>query len=90
MHGCSSGMAFVEWCNHANEKTPSPLPGRITLIDETGKVKSIWKFKSAVILKYTGPGLNGKGTGDVAIEELEIVGEGIEPTDSDGNKPPKP
>jgi phage tail-like protein len=36
-----------------------------------------WKLFRARPTKYTGPGLNGKGT-DVAIEELVLASERIE------------
>ncbi|HEU0054907.1 MAG TPA: phage tail protein [Longimicrobium sp.] len=43
--------------------------------DHTQTVQS-WKLTNARPIKYTGPGLNGKGT-DVAIEELVLASENI-------------
>jgi len=44
--------------------------------DHTQTVQS-WKLTNARPTKYTGPGLNGKGT-DVAIEELVLASERID------------
>lgn len=48
---------------------------RITLRDEVGKPIQSWMLKDVIPLKYTGPTLNAKGGGDVAMEELVLSGE---------------
>ena len=50
----------------------------ITLRDEGGKDVQSWSLKGCIPLKYTGPTLNGKGGGDVAMEELTLSAEGID------------
>ena len=50
----------------------------ITLRDEAGAPVQAWKLRSAAPMKYTGPTLAGKGSGDVAMEELVLSIEGFE------------
>jgi len=50
----------------------------ITLRDEANNPIQSWKLISVVPKTYTGPALNGKGAGDVAIEELVLAAEGFE------------
>jgi phage tail-like protein len=52
----------------------------ITLRDEAGKAQQIYKLYAAIPKSITGPPLNGKGTGDLAIEELVLAVEGFEIT----------
>lgn len=47
------------------------------LSEDRQTVAMSWKLINARPIKYTGPGLNGKGT-DVAIEELVLAAERIE------------
>jgi len=49
----------------------------ITLRDEAGAAVESWKLRGCIPLKYTGPTLNGKGGGEVAMEELTLSVEGI-------------
>lgn len=49
----------------------------VTLRDEAGEPIESWKLRGCIPLKYTGPSLNGKGGGDVAMEELTLSVEGI-------------
>ncbi len=37
-----------------------------------------WRLQNAMPLKYTGPTLAGKGGGEVAMEELHLVHEGLD------------
>ena len=50
----------------------------ITLRDEAGQDQMRWLLRRVVPLKWTGPTLNGKGGGDVAMEELVLSAEGLE------------
>lgn len=50
----------------------------ITMRDESGTPIQQVKLFNAVISKYTGPNLTGKGGGDVAMEELVLSAEGYE------------
>lgn len=50
----------------------------IKLCDESGKPVQQWKLRNAVVMKYTGPTLAGKGGGEVAMEEIVLSVEGYE------------
>ena len=50
----------------------------ITMRDEAGNAVQIYKLFLWVPKSITGPAFNGKGAGDVAIEELVIASEGFE------------
>ena len=50
----------------------------ITLLDEARNPVASWKLRNAQPKKWTGPTLAAKGGGDVAMEELHLVCEGIE------------
>ena len=51
----------------------------ITLLDEAGQPVQGWKLRAAMPLKWTGPTLSAKGAGDVAMEELVLSVEELEP-----------
>ena len=51
---------------------------KVTLRDEAGSEVQVWTLRQAVPMKYTGPNLNAKGSGDVAMEELVLAAEGID------------
>lgn len=51
----------------------------ITLNDESGSTEVLsWKLYNCIPMKYTGPQLQGKGGGDVAMEELTLSIEGFD------------
>jgi phage tail-like protein len=52
----------------------------ITLRDEANKPVWVCKLYNVIPKGYTGPALNGKGTGDLAIEELVLEAETFEIT----------
>ena len=51
----------------------------VTLLSESGEMVQGWKLRAALPLKYTGPTLAAKGGGDVAMEELVLSIEELEP-----------
>lgn len=51
--------------------------GLVVLTDETRKPVKTWTFRRGFPLKWTGPSLNAQ-QGNVAIESIEIVHEGLE------------
>ncbi len=53
----------------------------VTLLSEDGEGVEAWKLHGAMPMKYTGPTLSAKGGGDVAMEELVVSCELIEPAD---------
>ncbi len=50
----------------------------ITLMDEARNTVAIWKLKNVQPKKWVGPTFAAKGGGEVAMEELHLVHEGIE------------
>jgi phage tail-like protein len=50
----------------------------ITLMDEARNPVATWKLTNAQIKKWVGPTLAAKGGGEVAMEEIHLVHEGIE------------
>lgn len=50
----------------------------ITLRDEAGKPVQKWVLGNAIPMKFTGPTLAAKGSGDVAMEELVLSSESLE------------
>lgn len=53
----------------------------VTLLSEDGEGVQAWKLHNAMPMKFTGPTLAAKGGGDVAMEELVLSCELIEPAD---------
>jgi phage tail-like protein len=52
----------------------------ITLRDEANNPVQIYKLYNVLPKGYTGPTLSGKGSGDLAMEELVLAAEGLEVT----------
>lgn len=50
----------------------------ITLMDEARQPVATWSLRNAQPKKWTGPTLAAKGGGEVAMEEISFVHEGIE------------
>lgn len=50
----------------------------ITLRDEANNPVQKWTLRNALPRKINGPNFNGKGGGDVAMEELVLAAEGFE------------
>jgi phage tail-like protein len=72
--------SFFEWIKAVGDGAQdSRAAVTIELMDEahTGPVMT-WKLTNARPMKYTGPTLNAKGGGDVAMEELVLSCEKIE------------
>jgi phage tail-like protein len=70
--GYVSAQAFSDWLNDVHSTRDVVL----MLRDEAGATVASWQLSKARVTKYAGPTLNAKGT-DVAIEELELSGEGL-------------
>jgi phage tail-like protein len=54
------------------------LDATVTLRNEQGQPVQSWKLSKATPVRYTGPTLGGKGSGEVAMEELILSAEAIE------------
>ena len=50
----------------------------ITLLDEARNPVATWTLRNAQPKKWSGPTLSAKGGGEVSMEELHLVHEGIE------------
>ena len=50
----------------------------ITLRDEANNPVQSWKLRGVTLMKISGPVLNGKGGGEVAMEEVVLSAEGFE------------
>ncbi|MEV5967188.1 phage tail protein [Kribbella sp. NPDC051952] len=68
------------WLNTARDGTADARTVTVSLLDEARETVATWTLRRAQPKKWTGPTLGGKGGGDVAMEELVLVHEGIEYT----------
>jgi phage tail-like protein len=66
------------WLKGVREGTPDPRSVSITLLDEARNTVATFKLQNAQPKKWTGPTLAAKGGGEVAMEELHLVHEGID------------
>jgi phage tail-like protein len=64
--------------NLARDGTIDPREIRITLLDEARSPVATWTLHNAQPKKWVGPTLAAKGGGEVAMEELHLVCEGVD------------
>jgi phage tail-like protein len=77
--GVLGSTNVFEWLKGVRDGLADPRQVTITLLDETGtKPVSTWRLRNAQPKKWTGPTLAAKGGTEVAMEELQLVHEGIE------------
>jgi phage tail-like protein len=72
------------WAWVAQVRTAGSIAKRdvlVTLLSEDGEGVQAWKLHNAMPLKFSGPTLAAKGGGDVAMEELVLSVELVEPAD---------
>lgn len=69
---------LFHWVKTVRDGTADPRTVTITLLDEARQPVATWVLRSAQPKKWTGPTLAAKGGGEVAMEELSFVCEGIE------------
>lgn len=72
-----NGKDLWEWRKSVVEGRTRRMSGTITLLDEGRRPALVWRFFEAWPSKWSGPAFNAKNN-DIAIEELEIVHEGLE------------
>lgn len=72
-----SGDLF-KWIAGVRDGTADPRSVTITLLDEARQEVARWELTNAQPKKWSGPTLAAKGGGEVAMEELSMVHEGIE------------
>ena len=69
---------LFQWLKGVRDGIPEPRPVTITLLDEARRPVGVWRIRNAQPKKWSGPALAAKGGGEVAMEELHLVHEGIE------------
>jgi phage tail-like protein len=81
--GIINSKDFWDWIKEARIDGPAAKRRvKISLLDENRNFVQRWELFDALPLKYTGPTLQAKGGGDVAMEEIVISAETIEVVDS--------
>jgi len=66
------------WLKTVRDGTADPRQVTITLLDEARQPVATWSLRNAQPKKWMGPTFAAKGGGEVAMEELHLVHEGIE------------
>jgi phage tail-like protein len=69
---------LFQWLKGVRDGTADARTVTITLLDEARSSVATWTLRRAQPKKWTGPTLAAKGGGEVAMEELHLVHEGIE------------
>lgn len=69
---------LFQWLKTVRDGTADPRNVTITLLDEARNPVATFKLRNAQPKKWAGPTLAAKGGGEVAMEELHLVHEGIE------------
>ncbi len=69
---------LFQWLKGVREGTADPRQVTITLLDEARQPVGTWVLRQAQPKKWTGPTLAAKGGGEVAMEEIHLVCEGID------------
>lgn len=65
------------WLRGVRDGVADPRNVTITLLDEAREAVATFKLVNAQPKKWTGPTLAAKGGGEVAMEELHLVHEGV-------------
>jgi phage tail-like protein len=76
--GLVGSTDLFEWIKTVRDGTADPRSVTVTLLDEARNAVATWRLRNAQPKKWTGPTLAAKGGGEVAMEELHLVHEGIE------------
>jgi phage tail-like protein len=66
------------WIKTVRDGTADSRSVTITLLDEARNPVATWSLRNAQPKKWVGPTLAAKGGGEVAMEELHLVHEGVE------------
>lgn len=76
--GIVGSADLFEWLKTVRDGGSDPRNVTVTLLDEARQAVATWVLRNAQPKKWTGPTLAAKGGGEVAMEELSFVHEGIE------------
>jgi phage tail-like protein len=66
------------WLKGVREGTADPRQVTITLLDEARQPVATWVLQECQPSKWTGPTFASKGGGEVAMEEMQLVHQGID------------
>lgn len=75
--GLMGSVDLFTWLKTVREGRVDKRNVRITLLDEARQPVMTWTLRNAQPKKWTGPTLAAKGGGEVSMEELHLVHEGI-------------
>ncbi len=76
--GLIGSVDLFEWIKKVREGKHDKRQVTISLLDEARQTVATWVLRNAQPKKWTGPTLSAKGGGEVAMEELSLVHEGID------------
>jgi phage tail-like protein len=76
--GLIGSTDLFQWLKRVREGDHEPRQVTITLLDEARQAVMSFRLRNAQPKKWVGPTLAAKGGGEVAMEELHLVHEGIE------------
>ncbi|WP_137940125.1 phage tail protein [Chitinivorax sp. B] len=76
--GLIGSTDLFEWIKRVREGAYEPRQVTVTLLDEARQPVASFRLRNAQPKKWTGPTLAAKGGGEVAMEELQLVHEGID------------
>lgn len=76
--GLVGSTDLLDWLKGVRDGTADPRQVTITVLDEARQPVVTYTLRNAQPKKYSGPTLAAKGGGEVAMEELHLVHEGLE------------
>jgi phage tail-like protein len=76
--GLVGSLDLFQWIKSYKDGTPDVRQVKIVMLDEAREPVVSFRLRNAQPKKYTGPTLSAKGGGEVAMEELTLVCEGVE------------
>jgi phage tail-like protein len=76
--GLVGSTDLFDWIKTVRDGTADPRNVTITLLDEARNSVATWRLRNAQPKKWAGPTLTAKGGGEVSMEELHLVHEGLE------------
>jgi phage tail-like protein len=76
--GLVGSTRLYAWLKDVADGAYAPTNVTVTLLDEARQPVASWVLRNAQPKKWTGPTLAAKGGGEVAMEELHLVHEGLE------------
>lgn len=76
--GVIGDLRLFSWLKATREGDLEPRTVTITLLDERRQSVCSWVLRNAQPKKWVGPTLAGKGGGEVAMEELQLVAEQVD------------